>query len=243
VIFGLHKDFIFFVIGLLGIVSMLQNLPDVRKKQFILRVYFGIGILSQALTQVMQYQSASWYRVAYERKTAFALHAFTCGDIDLLKRLANDNPYLIGYNLFKKGEYKTAEVYLQQSLDEGSFVAPSHYLLAHVIGKRPGADITVAMKHLDAAIVHDREYAAAYYARAILEQRTNQKELALKDLAASVRYGVEQCLDLTDAVEVSQVWSTLSSDEEFRHLQDVCAAKGLKRSSPLMQLVPSGERE
>ncbi len=91
-IFGIQPELLVLVLGLLGVIAMLQSLPDVRKKHLVLQVLFAVGILTQVLTQLFQYGNATWNRVAFERNTAFALHAFSEGDVDLLKRLAPDNP-------------------------------------------------------------------------------------------------------------------------------------------------------
>jgi len=68
------------ILGCLAAIAGLQSLPDIKGKARILQALFALGIAAQLITQYIQYNNAIGAKIEVERKTAYALGAYTRGD-------------------------------------------------------------------------------------------------------------------------------------------------------------------
>lgn len=219
---------IFLVVGLFGVFACLERIPDLRNKPKWALAFFLIGLATQVSTQILQYATAVGYHNradrADEREVAFALYALAERNVSLLKKVARNHPYVVGYALYKNGDHSESIGYFENSIKSATFVASSHYMLAQVILQDANPNLKFAKDHLNAAIAADIGYAPAYYARAIVEVKENTLPPALEDLRNAVKYGVGQCGDLQDQEEVRNVWQSISGMPEFEQIKRQCAA-------------------
>jgi len=148
------------------------------------------------------------------------------GTIELLKKIADNNPYMIGYRYFKNSDFAAAQMYFQDAIKQGTFVAPSYYLLGHMT-RLESSNWSDAWRHFDASIQHDKKYSPAYYGRAILQMHARKFDEALNDLKSSVQYGYygSQCVDLNNPNEIANVWKELAENEEFKKIQEQCRTR------------------
>ncbi len=218
---NLSPEFVVFLLGLGAALAGVQSLGDVAKKAWWAILLFILGIAAQIGTQFVQYRNAITNKAQHERTIAFSLYAYTEKDMGMLKLIAIDNPYLIGYRYFKDGKPDAARAFFEQSLEKNSFVAPSHYMLAH-ISRTTSKDWGVARKHIEEAIAYDEKYAAAYYQRAIMKSKTHEPLAALEDLQRAARFGVTECFDLVNSKEVKEVWQELANNDQFKDIQLLC---------------------
>ena len=213
------------ILGCLAAIGGLQSLPDIKGKAKFLQALFALGIAGQLITQYLQYDNAVGAKIDVERRTAYALGAYTRGDLELLKKIAENNPYMIGYRYFKNSEFASARIYFEDAIKQGTFVAPSYYLLGHMT-RLEFTNWSNAWKYFDASIRHDKKYSPAYYGRAILHMQANKLDEALSDLKSSVQYGYgSQCVDLNNTHEINTVWKELAEYEEFKKIQEQCRTK------------------
>jgi hypothetical protein len=217
-------ELLIFLAGLVAVLAGLQNLGEVMRKSRWAIALFALGLLAQAGTQYGQFRNAVGNKLEAERKSAFALYAYTEQDLALLKRIAVDNPYLIGYRLFRDGRYEAAAGYFNEAISNNMYVAPSHYLLA-TIARKTSKDWTLARKHLEEALTYDNRYSAAYYGRAIMKVKANEISSAIEDLQRAAAYGVAECYDLANENEAKEVWSAIAELQDFKDLQNQCRTK------------------
>jgi tetratricopeptide (TPR) repeat protein len=104
------------------------------------------------------------------------------------------------------------------SKGQGSFVAPSYYMLGYIEQKRN--DFAAAENDFSKAIEADRQYAAPYYARALV--RVNMKrppDEALDDLEKALHNpgGKEVvCMSIKTEAEIGTLWKPFYSDEKLK---------------------------
>ncbi len=228
-------EFLVLILGVTAaIAAALQHVSEMLTKGRIFKTIFCAGLIIQLLTQYVQYWNASTNllkgRKEVERNAAISLYGYTENDVPLLKLLSVDD-YIIGYRLYRNQKYEEAKDYFKLAIDKKKYVAPSHYMLAHISRTQAptGSDITEAVNHLENAIAYDDKYGSPYYARAITKLAGNQKTAALNDLEIATGLGKVYCYDFTDPKEVRSVWATLETDSllasRFKDLQSKCRAE------------------
>ncbi|MGB0036160.1 MAG: hypothetical protein WBP79_11860 [Candidatus Acidiferrales bacterium] len=212
------------IVGILAALVCFAAFSDIRKKALLIQGLFFLAIAAQIATQALQYLNFNRLRGEQEHRTAAQLYAYTENNLDQLKRVAQDDPFIVAYRYFQDKDYKDAKPYFERSIQEGKFVAQSHYLLAHIL-RQESPDWTEAEKHLDAAIEYDNTYAAAYYGRAIMRLQANQISGALDDLKRSAMLSATSCDDVNDPPEIMIVWARVKDDERFQKIQQECREK------------------
>jgi hypothetical protein len=204
----------------------------------------GVSIVTQLVTQGLQFHNAVITSREQERRTSAALYAFNQTQEKLLlkvadTRISDSNAYLVGYWYFKRGfpEYlkhgntematkylKLARTYLALAIHTKRFLPESYYLLG-TMNRATQSDWTEARKDFDIAISADHEYAAAYYGRAILRQESKDIEGALDDLEQAAMLSVICCWDLSDPQEQADLSKVIRDTDRYHKISELCAAR------------------
>jgi tetratricopeptide (TPR) repeat protein len=235
-----RPELIVLVVGIVSALSVLQHVPEIKAKHALAKALYGVGILAAVTMHLLQYSFALGNnregRRDVEASTAISMFPYTVGDIDTL-RITSPEKYMIGYRFFVDKQWDSARSYLEQSIREDRYTAPSYYLLAYMVSHNPDRtlnktkDWTEALRYLDKAIAYHYEYSPAHYLRAKLHANSNHIEEALAGLASAVntKYGYIPCRDMNNDSEASMFFGTLLDNEEwhkkFNELRRACGER------------------
>lgn len=230
----LSPELMVFMFGILSVCATLEHIPDVRPKGRLVLALFGLGFLTQLSTHYFQYHFAVTNRVEAakesEASTAIALYAYTQNDTPLLRETSKDS-YLVGYRLFKNGQWDESIPFFRQAIYEQRFVASSYFVQAHMASHdKEGRldrtkDWTAAYQLLDKALASNNEYAPAYYELASLYANSARIEDALKILPKAVfplKFGRVPCTNLNSEKFLSGDWAPIRTNTEFTRIQEQC---------------------
>jgi tetratricopeptide (TPR) repeat protein len=171
-------------------------------------------------------------RKSTEHELALSLWAYTNREEIALKYLARNSKYMLGYYYFRQSREPVEEAShyaalarraLNQSIAEGSFVAPSHYILA--VMARGENDLSEARGQLEDAIAYDPDYSSAYQERALLHALQGQQSLALSDLERAVELSSVHCYSVNrNSTDPSHPLYLLRDESRFVRLKGYCEA-------------------
>jgi tetratricopeptide (TPR) repeat protein len=232
--FKLSPELIILIFGVLGVLTSLEHLPNVKTEGLIFKSLFLVGLLTQLLAHSLQYTyaitNASEAAKDSEAATAVALYAFTADDVPLLQATSKDS-YLVGYRLFKDGQLEKSIPFFRQAIFEQKFIASSNFLLAQITthdkdGKLDTTkDWTPAYDYLQRAIDNNPEYAPAYYLLASLHANSNRIDAALQSLPKAVlplKFGRVGCQNINAPQIVALEWAPIRHNTEFERIQNQC---------------------
>jgi len=197
------------------------------------------GIVVSAITQSIQYVYAATAidqkkkveqeKRRIEKEYARVLYLFSENKLDLTAQFLRDKQYVAGYQAYRNKDYSGAKGHFRQSIDHAEFVPESRYLLAYMYllenEKTEDADLSEAMKEVTRAIEQDRDYAAAYNLRGILEVRSRLIENGLDDLKIAVTSDGTACYDIQQYDEINRWWGRVAKHTRFLSIQTDCRAK------------------
>lgn len=136
------------------------------------------------------------------------------------------DPYLLGYLYYKRGDEAQAKPLFERAVQEGAFTARSRYMLAFLAWKKFKADgsqgdLSGAFSQLDKAIAEDPEYPSPYYLRGMMRwgQGHRPKE-ALEDVARAASLFSGACRDVNDPNE-ADAWRRPDTKELLPGLKKV----------------------
>jgi tetratricopeptide (TPR) repeat protein len=230
----LSPELIVFIFGILSVCAALEHIPDVRHKGSLFIALFAVGLLTQLSTHFFQYRLAVTNRTEAakesEASTAIALYAYTLNDISLLRETSKDS-YLVGYRLFKNGQWDEAIPFFRQAIYEQRFAASSYFVQAHMAthdkeGRLdPTKDWTSGFELLDKALSNNDEYAPAYYELASLYANSARIDGALKILPKAVfplKFGRVPCTNLNSEKYLNSEWAPIRTNTEFIKIKEQC---------------------
>jgi hypothetical protein len=181
-----------------------------------------------------------------EREVAFALWAFAEKRPHALELLTKDYPYLYGYYYFKKNtpkDYGIARTYLQHSLDNNLYKAPTSYILAVITRLEAGndAELKQARELTKYGIEYDPQYSPLYVEKALEESFAHDFTDAAVDFSKAVSKAPVHCITVNESIQPqlsANEWSRLNAVPQFQQLAKDCAASFAPASGTEPSTVP-----
>lgn len=161
-------------------------------------------------------------RKKLEAELALSLWAYTNKEVVALKYLANNHKYMLGYHYFRDKENALANRALNEAIKKGSFVAPSHYILA--VMARLEDDLAKGTHHLDAALTYDPDYSSAYLERGMMRALKNEPlAAALGDVEKAVEMSAVHCYSINrNSTTLTHPLYRLRDEPRFQKLKNDC---------------------
>jgi len=198
-----------------------QEANTTRFKRRAVYVIVSFALALNITLNWMQYRNVTIAALAKQKSLegalALSLWAFANKEEAGLKYLtsrskstAPTNPYLMGYYYLREGlqhnkpdDMVLAKEKFDEAVDQGAFVAPSHYLLAVIETKQAenqsqGEDqskdhLRHAMDSLTKGIHYDPDFSSLYIGTAIVNAMREQTAAALDDIEKAVRLSKIHC--------------------------------------------------
>ena len=231
-----------FVVGLLGLLTIIcdkvtnipSNITNLLSRRFrrAIAVFAVIGIIASIAAQSVQYVFASTSdkdKRRLERELARVLYLFAERNETLNARYLADKPYVAGYQAFRRGHFADARTRMELSISQGKFLPESHYIIGYMslleADGQPNPDFGAALENFRKAAAADPDYAAPYYARAIIEVRQGQVKDAMKHLRLAATLDGSVCVDLQEPQEIDRWWLKVWKVPAFADVQRDCRAR------------------
>ncbi len=221
-----------------------------RKRRVVYAIVIGALALNISLNWI-QYANVKIAALnkqkSLEGALALSLWAFANREEIALRYLTSNsestaptNPYLLGYYYLREGllhskldDIVLAKDKFEVAIGNGTFVAPSHYLLA-VVEQKKAEDRTLgenerkdhlknAMDSLKKGMDYDSNFSSLYVGRAMVSAMQDQTEAALADLEKAVSLSKIHCYTVNrNAPDQQHPLHRLYTDPRFQHLLTEC---------------------
>lgn len=188
---------------------------------FVVLSTLAVSVVTHMLQFYTVTTTAARERRDLETEIALSLWAYKSNEEVALTYLARNHKYLLGYHLFRANEPGAAQHALQSAIAKGSFVAPSHYILA--VMARQAKDMKKVKLHIDAALTYDPGYSSAYLERGLMHALQSNPEAALNDIEEAVRLHEVHCYTVNrNAGTPSHPLYALKDEPRFQQVKDRC---------------------
>jgi hypothetical protein len=208
------------------LLSARREVGESRLRRYIMYLTVALTMTINIALYWFQYHNVTTVRKRTEHELALSLWAYTDHQEIALRYLAKSSTYMLGYYYFRAHEFAPARRALNESIAEGSFVAPAHYILAVMARTTPDPterDLNEAMRQVDAALAYDPNYSSAHQERGLLFALRGQRSLALDEIQTAVRISTIHCYSvIRKSQDDTDPFYLLRNEPRFIRLRREC---------------------